>query len=194
MPAGPVFSMPRICTLEPVKLVSPGSPIVALPLVTETTNSGARASEPPLLRVGERQIRDAAGARDRRHAQVVRDVAGRGGAGDGERRGIGRVLAAAGDHDVVAARRRAGEVELGEERRADLEGDLRSRRSAVPPPCGTRLTVVPAVNSAPWMVSVVVPELPAWAGLDAVTWSGSVLAESVNGLPLPEPVSPWTRM
>ena len=36
---------------------------------------------------------------------------------------------------------------------------------AVPPPCGTRLTVVPAVNSAPWMVSVVVPELPAWLGL-----------------------------
>ena len=38
---------------------------------------------------------------------------------------------------------------------------------AVPPPWGTRLTVVPAVNSAPWMVSVVVPELPAWARADA---------------------------
>ena len=49
MPAGPVFSMPRIWTLDPVKLVCPGSPIVALSLVTETTNSGARASEPPSL-------------------------------------------------------------------------------------------------------------------------------------------------
>ena len=41
--------MPSTCTLDPVKLVSPGRPIVALPLVTETTNSGARASEPPVL-------------------------------------------------------------------------------------------------------------------------------------------------
>ena len=47
VPAGPEFSMPSICTLDPEKLVSPGSPIVALSLVTETTNSGARASEPP---------------------------------------------------------------------------------------------------------------------------------------------------
>ena len=52
---------------------------------------------------------------------------------------------------------------------------------AVPPPWGTRLTVVPAVNSAPWIVSVVVPELPAWVGLTLVTWSGSVCADSVNG-------------
>ena len=41
--------MPSTCTLDPVKLVSPGRPIVALPLVTDTTNSGARASEPPVL-------------------------------------------------------------------------------------------------------------------------------------------------
>ena len=34
---------------------------------------------------------------------------------------------------------------------------------AAPPPWGTRLTVVWAVNSAPWMVSVVVPELPGLA-------------------------------
>ena len=65
---------------------------------------------------------------------------------------------------------------------------------AVPPPCGMRVTVVPEVNSAPWMVSVVVPEVPAWAGLAPVTWSGRVWAESVNGSPLPEPVSPASRM
>ena len=45
----------------------------------------------------------------------------------------------------------------------------------------------------PWIVSVVVPELPAWLGLTPVTWSGSVCAESVNGLPPAEPVSPWTQ-
>ena len=50
------------------------------------------------------------------------------------------------------------------------------------------------VNSAPWMVSVVEPELPACDGLAPVTWSGKVWAESVNGSPLPEPVSPWSRM
>ena len=49
------------------------------------------------------------------------------------------------------------------------------------------------MNSAPWIVSVVVPELPAWLGLTPVTWSGSDLAESVNGWPPPEPVSPWTQ-
>ena len=27
-----------------------------------------------------------------------------------------------------------------------------------------------------------------------MTWSGRVCAESVNRSPLPEPVSPWTRM
>ncbi len=59
-----------------------------------------------------------------------------------------------------------------------------------PPPWGTRLTVVPAVNSAPWMVSVVVPEFPAWLGPTLVTWSGKLLADRVNGWPLPEPVSP----
>ena len=86
--------MPRIWTLDPVKLVWPGQAdrgVAACDRDDEEWRQGIGAA---VVAVSERQVSDAAGPRDRRHAEVVGDVAGRGAAGDGERRGIGGLLAA----------------------------------------------------------------------------------------------------
>ena len=115
-------------------------------------------------------------------------------AGHGERRRVGRLLGVIGDHDVITPRRRAGQVELGEQGRAPLECHLRrgDRRAAA------------VRNQADRRGRRELGTLDRERGRARVARLGRSDARDlerqrlspmrVNGWPLPEPVSPWTRM
>ena len=81
--------------------------------------------------------------------------------------GIGRILPAVSDHDVITARRGPGQVELRERAWCCPGRSSANAAIAVPPPWGTRLTVAPEVNSAPWIVSVVEPPIAGLCRADA---------------------------